>query len=550
MGERGGGRERSAIRGAWWPGLALALVAALGAAGCGEAPRERVLVHARGHDAITLDPANADEGESVKAVVNLFEGLVEYEDSTTSIRPCLATTWTASPDGLTWTFALRAGVRFHDGTPLTPESVVFSFARQYDAGHPHHQGEFIYWNDMYQDVVSVEVVEGASGPAATATTASAPAHGGTVRFRLRQPYAPFLSNLAMFTASIVAPSGFATHGEESYRHPVGTGPFRFRRWEPGERLVLERNPDYWREGAKVDRLVFVPVADNTLRLLQVEKAAVQVADEPNPHDLGRIAGRDDVALVQAPGMNVAYLAMNNGKPPFDDVRVRRAVACAIDRAEVARRLYHGAATPAKGMLPPTLWGHEPDSAPPGPDLALGQELMRAAGHGSGIDTELWFMDNPRPYMPQPRALAEYLANVLPAVGVRVRLQEFEWGAYLEKLQHGEHSMALIGWTGDNGDPDNFLYVLLDKENARPGSASNYAFYQGEEVHRLLVAARAEPLEARRAELYRAVDRILDAEVPVLPLVHTDQLAVRRRGVSGLTLHPTGVVYFRRVGWTP
>lgn len=505
--------------------LALSLVA------CGAPPPPRALVFARGSDTVTMDPANASEGESVKVVMNLFEGLVEYEDDSTAVRPCLATTWEASADGKEWTFTLRRGVRFHDETPLNPDAVVFSFARQMDAEHPYHLGEFIYWNDMFTDIEGVEAVG-----------------VDRVRFRLRRAYAPFLSNLAMFTALVVSPTSFMRWGPETFRHPVGTGPFRLRSWDPGQRVVLERNPDYWREPARVERLVITTVGDNTVRQLQAENGSVDIVDQPSPHDLARAEGRAGLHVVRGVGMNVAYLAMNNQRPPFDREDVRRAVAMAVDREELARTIYRGTATPAKGMLPPSLWGHNPDSAPPAYDPALGTRVLRDAGFGGGLDTELWFMDNPRPYMPQPKAVAEYLKAKLAVVGIRVHLQEFEWATYLQKLQNGEHSMALIGWSGDNGDPDNFLYVLLDKLNARLGSASNYSFYQGEAVHQRLMTAAETPEPEVRTRLYREVDEILDREVPVLPLVHTQQLAVVSDQVSGLVLHPTGMVYFRQVGF--
>jgi peptide/nickel transport system substrate-binding protein len=498
--------------------------------GCGQPPPPRGLVFARGGDSVTLDPANASEGESVKVVMNLFEGLVEYQENGTEVQPCLATSWETSDDGLTWRFQLRKGVRFHDGTPLTSKAVVFSFRRQMEVDHPFHQGEFIYWADMFGDVAFVE----AEGEYA-------------VVFRLKRPYAPFLSNMAMFTACIVSPAAFLKWGPEAFRHPVGTGPFRFRRWVLGQNIVLERNTDYWRELARLPRLVFTVVGDGTVRQLQAENGSVDLVDQPNPPDLDRAQRHPRLEVVRAVGMNVAYLAMNTLKAPFKDVLVRRAIAHAIDREELARVLYYGAAEAARGMLPPSLWGSNPNSAPPAYDPVAARGLLVKAGFPEGFESELWFMDNPRPYMPQPKAVAEYLGGKLRAVGIRVRLQEFEWATYLHKLQNGEHPMALIGWSGDNGDPDNFLYVLLDKKNARLGSASNYSFYRGEEVHRRLLRAAQVADQATRAQLYREVDVILDREVPVLPLVHTEQLLVKRQAVQDLILHPTGMIFFRKVG---
>lgn len=515
-----------------WPWLLLLGFFALAPLACGPTQHE-ALVLGRGQDSETLDPANVTEGESTKVVAQIFEGLVEYEDETTSVRPCLATTWEVSPDGLEWTFTLRYGVRFHDGSPLTAEDVVFTIERQRDPNHPSHQGAFVYWNDMFDAVAGVEALS-----------------PERVRFRLARPYAPFLSNMAMFTVYIVSAKAFSKAGPEAFRRPVGTGPFRLRSWDRNSRLILERNPDYWRQGAKVERLVFTVVPDNTVRLLQLENGSIHLAEDPNPHDLARVEAKQKLKIQRDPGMNVAYFVMNTRRSPLNDPRLRRALAQAIDRKEIAEKLYYQAAIPAKGMIPPSLWGHHADSAPPAFDPEASRRALRELGYEKGLTLPLWIMDNPRPYMPQPRALAEYLEASFRKVGVELEVEEHEWAAYLEHLAHGRHTLALIGWTGDNGDPDNFLYVLLDKENAREGSASNYSFYQGEEVHQLLVQATQVADRAKRTQLYRRADEVLDREVPVLPLVHTQQVTLLSKRVQGFRRHPTGIPLLRKVGLSP
>lgn len=496
----------------------------------GEPRRGGTFAFGRGADAVSLDPADVTDGESVKVVTNVFDGLVVYEPGTTRVQPCLATSWTTSEDGLTWTFELREGVTFHDGTPLDAAAVAFSFERQRDPAHPFHQGEFVYWHDQFSFVTKVEV----AGPR-------------TVVFRLDRPFVPFLTSLAMFTASIVSPAAFEqarAAGKDPAHHPVGTGPFRFVEWRRGEAVVLEAFDGHWAGRPHLDRLVFRVVPDNNTRLALLRKGELQAMDGVNLADVAQVVAEAGVRVLGQPGMNVAYLALNCQKAPFTDARVRRAVALALDRERIARSLYYGLATPARNPMPPTVWGHADGVAIPAPDREAAKALLAEAGFAQGLDTELWTMTNPRPYMPQPDKLAQYVKAALAQVGIRVTIVPKEWASYLQEVQGGEHPMCFLGWTGDTGDPDNFLYVLLDRENTKKGSASNYSFYTGEAVHEALVAARVERDPAARAALYAKAQEQIAADVPMVPLVHTTQIALLGPKVRGYRLYPTGDVRLR------
>lgn len=485
-----------------------------------------------GADPVTLDPADATDGESVKPIANLFDTLVRYKEGTTEVEPCLATAWTVSDDKLTWTFTLREGVEFHDGTACDAAAVAFSFERQRDPQHPFHQGEFVYWHDQFSVVQKVEATD-----------------AKTVVFRLERPFVPFLANLAMFTASIVSPAQFeALKGKEPgfAALPVGTGPFKLKEWRRGEALVLEAFDGYWGGRPKLDRLVFRTVPDNTSRVKLLQKGDLDAVDGLNPADVVELQSSPGVKVVREPGMNTAYLALNNLKAPFDDQRVREAVALALDLGTVSDKLYEGLAIPAANLLPPMIPGWNGELQPRAQDRERAKQLLAAAGHPDGLETRLWTMTNPRPYMPQPDKVAQYVKGALQQVGIKVTIVPQEWASYLQEIQKGEHEMCFMGWIGDNGDADNFLYVLLDKENTTPGSASNYAFYRSDEVHELLVGARSEFDLEKRAGMYRQAQELIHRDVPIVPLVHNENKVALRERVHGFRLHPTGLLRFHGV----
>lgn len=545
-----------------------------------ETPKEvarKTLVFGRGKDSVRLDPADAADGESVAVVVNLFDTLLQYKSGTTELAPALATAWESTEDGLGWVFTLRKDVTFHDGSPMDAAAVAFSFWRQMDPKrHPevreeirkrwdltpeqYHQGDFVYWNSMFQDIREVRVLG-----------------KHRVGIELRRPYSPFLNNLVVFSASIVSPTAFQKHGAGFRDHPVGTGPFVFEKWVREQTITLSRNPYYWGGAPELGRVIFKTVPDNTVRLLQLEKGDLDIIDGLNPEDLEVVEESDDLELLRAPGMNVAYLAFNTKRPPFDNGRIRRALAAAIDKEELAEGLYLGAARPARSLLPPTLWGHKGDlldyskitvDIPPSEeeieraeeaeegleiqttvqnrDPLWGKKVLAQMGYDEGFEVPLWTMENPRPYMPQPRKVAQYIKERFRKIGVKVTIRVWDWATYLEKLERGEHHMALLGWTADTADPDNFLYVLLDKDNARPGSASNISFYDSEAVHKKLLEAQREYSRIDRTKLYHEAQDIVHADCPVVPLVHTDQIVAMRKAVKGFVLQPTGEKRFHRV----
>lgn len=511
----------------------------LAALGCGDASPaangtaggqgEGVLLYGCGADATTLDPADAEDGESIKAIVNLFDTLVGYPMDSAQLEPSLATHWSRSDDHLRWTFQIRQGVRFHDGTPLDAEAVVFSLARLIDPDHPErHDAKLPYGLD-YQVIEKVT----ATGPF-------------EVELKLKRPSGVLLRNLAMFAASIVSPTAFRSAGEEFKTRPVGTGPFRIGEWVPNERLVLEANPDHWRGPPGVAKIIFQPIAEPAARLRQLKSGAIDMADGLSIPVRKQVEEDPALRLLTAPGMNFGYFAMNTTRPPFDDVRVRRALAHAIDKRAILASAFENAGAIATTPIPPSLWGHDASLEDYRHDPAAARRLLAEAGVKPGHKVRFWAMRNSRPYMPAPEKVAAMIQQQLREVGIETEIMSPPWSQYLDQVGNGEHEACLMGWSTDNADPNNFLYSLLDPDHAHPPNASNVSFYRSEPFHQLILAAQAESDQAKRVELYRQAQRIVHDDCPMVPLVSLELAIATRANVENYRVHPTGIAFLREV----
>jgi peptide/nickel transport system substrate-binding protein len=453
----------------------------------------------------------------MKVLVNVTQGLVRFKHGTTEPAPCLATSWTISPDGLTYTFKLREGVKFHDGTPLDAKAAAFSFLRQMDKSNPAHlrDATFAYWSAMFNMITAVEVVDPM-----------------TLRFRLREPHAPLLESLCIPAAHLISPKF------TDQRHPVGTGPFRFVEWLPNERITLEKNPDYWEGAPQIDHLIFTVVPDSSTRLIELQTGQCQVMDGIDPNSLPIIKADKNLSLLTAPGLNVCYLAFNCQKSPLDDVTVRCLIASHIQKRDIIADVYRGAAIVAKNPMPPLIAGYNAAM----PEERDGCQMSHLVAIPKRLRLEV--MTNPRPYLPNPLRAAEMIKADLAKAGTTVDIVPNEWGEHLSRTSHGEHEMALMGWVGDTGDADNFLYVLLDKDTATLGSALNVCFWMNDDYHNLMLAARRELDPEKRAALYRKAQEIVYEECPMVPLAHAEQLMACRANVSGILFEVNGDILFQ------
>ncbi|WP_088008171.1 ABC transporter substrate-binding protein [Indiicoccus explosivorum] len=496
----------------------------------GEAGEEEVqdtLIFGRGGDSVTLDPIGATDGESFKVTKNIFETLVNFGEQDTEVVPenmGLAESWEISEDGLTYTFDLREGVLFHDGTEFNAEAVVANFER-WAAGGPD---EFPYYGSMFGGFGDEE------GHIIESVTA---VDDYTVEFQLKRPSAPFLKNLAMSPFGIASPAAFEEFGEEFGSNPVGTGPFQFVEWQRNDTVTIERFEDYWQEGLpNLESIIFRAIPDNSARLNALLSGEIDLADGINPADAQTIADNPDLQLWERPSMNVGYLGFTTTREPFDDPLVRRALAYAIDKQAIVDAFFQGYAETAKNPLPPVIAGYNDEIEDYSYNPEKARELLAQAGYPDGFEMELWAMPVPRPYMPDGQKVAEAIQANLADVGVEAEIVSYEWATYLEKAQNGEADAFLLGWTGDNGDADNFLYVLLDKDNI---GSNNYTRYSNDELHDILIEAQTETDEAKRAELYKRAQEIIHEDVPLVPLAHSTPLIAGDADITGYTPHPTG-----------
>ncbi len=486
----------------------------------------QTIVWGRGGDSISLDPALAQDGESLKVTMHIFETLVRFKTGTFEIEPWLAKSWTTSENGTVWTFTLRDGLKFSDGSPCNAEAVAFSYMRQLDKNHPYYT-EGIWAQSTFAGVKAVEALDRL-----------------TVRITLEKPYAPFLSNLAMIAAApIVCPNAVKRYGNEFGKNPVGSGPLAFIEWIPGERIVLQRNPHYWGPAPDFETLIFRSIINNRNRLSAL-KAGVLHGMDGVDYEIQRQVIRDEsLQLTTGLPMNVGYLAMNTQRPPFDNVLVRRAVNHAINKQSLVKLFYQDIAVIAKGPLPPGMLGYDPDQPEYGFDPQQARELMRQAGYAEGVTARLWTPPVPRPAIPEPMKIAMSIQSSLAAIGIRLEIvSPATWREYLDQVNNGEHDACLLSWMGDNGDPDNFLYTLLDLDNAVKPRALNRAFFRDQDVHALLIQAQQELDPKVRDALYKkALLRIHD-QAPWVPLAHAQTLMAVHSDLLGCEMTAFNLPY--------
>jgi peptide/nickel transport system substrate-binding protein len=514
--------------------LAAAVVIVAAAGACTSpapgGPSADRLVVARPTDAVSLDPARTADIESLEVAEQVYGRLVRFSAGRLEPEPDLATSWKVSADGTIWTFQLREGVRFHDGTPFNADAVVFSFERQILPEHPAHEADFV-WTRAYHNIKRVR----ADGPM-------------RVLFEIDRPYAPFLANLAMGPAAIVSPTAVSKWKRDFGRHPVGTGPYRLVEWIPGDRITLERNTDYWDERAHTRYLVLLTMSEPRQRLQALESGAADIIQQLAPDDLPLVRLNPDLRLAMAPATLVSYLAMNTQRRPLNDPRIRRAIAHAIRRDALVKLVYQGLGIPAIGPLPPNVWGARSDVVTYAYDPGKAAKLLAEAGWQGDRESplKLFAPATASQYMPEPARVASIIKRCLGEVGIEVDVILSDPADHQRALWAGEHDLALHGWFNDNGDPDNFLYTLLDSDNTTGSRPSNIAFYSDAWFHDVIGMAQRTTDRTERERLYSQAQAILAIGVPWVPLAHSKVVFAHRAALRGLVVQPSAMGLYR---WT-
>ena len=474
----------------------------------------------------------------------VYERLVQFAPGSTRIVPALAESWDISADGLTYTFTLRQGVRFHATPWFTPsrelnaDDVLWSFERQRDPQHPWHglaPRGFPYFEAMgFAELIDkVEALD--------------PYH---VRFTLRHPEAPFLADLAMgftsiYSAEYAAQLLAAGTPEKLNSQPVGTGPFVFERYAKDAQVRFAGNPHYWNGKPPLDRLLLAITPDPNTRLQQLKAGACQVSLFPRPGDVAALRENKNLQVLELDSLLTAYVAINTRHKPLDDVRVRQALNLAFDRqAYLHAQFGEGNASLAAAPYPPTLPGHDQDLQPWPRDLNKARQLLADAGYAQGLKLSIWTRPGGGPTNPNPGIGAQMLQADLAAIGISAEIRVFEWGELIKRAKHGEHDLVFMGWAGDNGDPDNFLTPNLSC--AAAASGENQAGWCNAEFDQLIREARRITDPDRRAALYREALAIFHREAPWIALAHPRQFVVLRKDVQGFVLSPLGSNNFARV----
>lgn len=496
-----------------------------------EKETEQVLVYARGGDSTSLDFASVSDGESSRVTKNIYESLLDYDKDSFEIVPGLAHDWEVSDDGLSYTFFLEEGVKFHDGTDFNAEAVKINYERWSDPDH-----EYSFLDEDYIYPLYGSMFGGYKGDDDHLIKEINVKGDYEIEFVLNEPLGSFLQTVAMHYFAITSPAALEEYGPEINENPVGTGPFKFVSWTKDDQIVLEKNEDYRKDGLpKLDKVIYKVIPDNAARLIALRSGEVDIIDDVNPDDAAGIESDDDLALYTRSENNVGYLGFNNQKEPLNNKEVRQAINYAIDKQAIIDALYSGYATPAKNLIPPNYLGYNDDVEGYDYDPEKAKELLSKAGFKDGFDIDLWVMPVSRPYMPDPEKVSEIIQNNLGQVGINVKIVREEWAPYLEKTSKGDQELYLLGWSGSNGDPDYFFDSLLHSDSI---GGENRNFYENKEVDELFTKAKLSVDQEERAKFYKEAQEILNEDPPSALLVHSQPLVAAKSTVKNFVPHPS------------
>ena len=492
-----------------------------------------------------FQPQFFSTGTTFDAVsVPMFNRLVEFELGTTNIIPALAESWTVAPDGKTYTFKLRKGVKFHSNANFRPtrdfdaDDVLFSWYRMADDNHPFHKftaGQtFGYFDDMGMKNI-VDKVEKLDEY--------------TVRFSLKRPEAPFLADMAMDFASILSQQYFEAMRAKGTPnaadvYPIGTGPFEFVSYQKDATIRYKAFDQYWKGRPKIDNLIYSITRDATARYAKLETGECQVMAFPKPADLDAMRKDPRLVIQQKEGLNIGYIAFNVEKKPFDNKLVRQALNYATNKAAILKAVYQGNGQVAKNPIPPILWGYNDAVQDYAYDPAKARQLLAQAGYANGFEVDLWYLPVTRPYNPDGKRMAELIQADWEKVGVRAKLVTYEWAEYRKRSKSGEQTVMMFGWSGDNGDPDNFFVPLLGCEAVKGGG--NVSRWCNKPFEDLIIKAAQTPRQADRAKLYEAAQVIAKEEAPWITIAHSVRFDALRKEVRGYRMDATAHHYFNNV----
>lgn len=495
----------------------------------------------------SFNPQLVTSGTSYDATANtLYNQLVTYKPGTTEINPSLSSSWQISEDGLRYTFELRKDASFHSNQVFTPsrtlnaDDVLFSFNRQRLSSHPYHGisgARYPYFKAQSLDQLIADIRK---------------LDDHTVEFVLTRPESPFLSILATPFASILSAEyaqqlNRLRHPEWIDSKPIGTGPFRFERYEPDAYIRFKRFEDYFGTKKRVKNLVYAITPDAAMRFARFSAGECDVMSYPLPVHL-RVAQKNDLQVLQTPGLNIAYWAFNTEKPPFHDVKVRQALTMAVDRESILRTVYDGQASLATNPIPPSSWAYNKNTKKITHSKRRALELLKEAGYENGFSIDIWAMPIQRAYNPNARKMAEIIQQDLADINVDVRIVTYEWGTFLSRVSRGLHHSVLLGWNADNSDPNNFFSPLLSCSSAINGN--NYSNWCDRRFDEIILKGRTSSTHDERKKYYDQAQEIFKQQAPWLTIAHANNSILVQPEVKGLVASPIGNISFEGVTVEP
>lgn len=476
------------------------------------------VTYAAGADPDNLDPANAESNPSEAVNRMMYENIAKF-DPKLKIVPGLATKWEQSKDGLTWTFYLRKGVKFHDGTPFNGEAVKVFFERMIGPEKPSRAGLYVPF------VNSVEIVD-----------------DYTVKINLKTPFAFFLNNLAHSASGIISPTALKTYGKDISRRAVGTGPFKFVEWVHGDHLTMVRNDDYWGGKAYLDKIVVKTVKEDSARVMMLQSGDAQLIVRIPSEDIPRLEKDPNIKLDSTETLRVLYIGINCSKKPFTDVRVRQALNYAVDKEAIVKSLYQGRALVSAGIVPPLATGFfSVKGYPYDPEKA--KKLLAEAGYPKGFKAKLW---SPQGRYPKDFEMAQAVQMQLKKVGIDCTLDTMEWAAYLAATrkppEENESELFLLGWAPSTAEARWILYPLYTTEQWVP-QGNNRSFYSNKEFDDLVNKFTRATSKTEMDKYLKAAQELLVKEAASIFILVTKETIGMSKKLHGVINSPLELTYF-------
>jgi dipeptide transport system substrate-binding protein len=466
----------------------------------------------------------------------LMNRLVEYDARSRKLVPSLARSWTTSADGLSYTFQLRPGVAFHHTDYFTPsrtlnaDDVLFSFKRMLDPTHPWYKSAA----NGYPHAQSLQLPK--------LVKSIVKVNDQTVRFELNYPDATFLAKLSMGFASIYSAEYAekllaADKTKDLNSKPVGTGPFVLKSYKKDILIRYVANTSYFGHVPKISQLIYEITPDPSVRVQKLKTGECQITLSPTPQDIHSAQNNPDFRQLHTPAFQTAFVAFNSQKKPFSDVRVRQAINLAFDRTAYVKAVFDGLALPATLPYPPSTWGYNQAIKPYPLNLAKAKQLLTQAGYPNGFSTTLWVRPTGSSSNPNPKIGAELLQSDLARIGIKATINVIEWSELIRRGKAGQHEMLFMGWSGDDGDPDDFLTPQFSCAAVKSGT--NFARYCNPKLDKLISDGLRSSNYAQRSKLYNQAQSIIHEQAVWLPLVHPTTFALTRKNVTGYNLNPFG-----------